>query len=638
MIDRLLKLFPEALGCLLALLFCCCSADSEADETQEAVVEEVPDEDSDDLMANTTFDRTVSVVFSTDGTATVSNAGSDFEVVVSGNDVTVTNNGSENVIYALSGTTTDGCFKLYSSKKQAIALNGVSITNKDGAAINNQSKKRTFVTVEGTNYLTDGPSYNTPDGEDEKAAFFSEGQLVFSGSGSLTVTASGGAGITSDDYLRFLSAPTVTVRSSAGHGIRGKEAVIIASGTIEVSSSAAMKKGIASDGKVTIMDGTVTASVSGAAAYDSDDAEYKGAAGIKADVTFRMTGGQLTVVSTGNGGKGIKVGSSSTTGTGYFEGGTVNVKVSGSNYGSSNNGGRGRAPRMPQAFGQPGAMDMPPMGMYPPEPPFGPEEDGPAPDRVSAAPGFASNSSDNSVSAKGIKSTGDLFFTDGIVTVTASAHEGIEAKGEMKVSGGQVYAQSSDDAINSASHMTITGGYVCAYSTGNDGLDANGNCYVKGGVVYAVGAGSPEMGIDANTEGGYKLYVSGGTLVAVGGLENGSSLTQSCYSASWSDNTWYALYSGGDLAFVFKTPSSGGSGLVVSTSATPSLKSGVTASGTACFNTMGYIDATVSGGSSVALSSYTGGNGGGGGPRWMPRPPVGPGQQVPGSGDFEKNF
>lgn len=142
------------------------------------------------------------------------------------------------------------------------------------------------------------------------------------------------------------------------------------------------------------------------------------------------------------------------------------------------------------------------------------------------------------------------------------------------------------------------------------------------GEFYTSGATSPELGIDANTEGGYKLYVQGGTIVAVGGLESGASLTQSCYKASsWSKNTWYALTVGNDV-FAFKTPSSGGSTMVVSGASTPTLKSGVTASGTSIFDGAGYYPASATGGSSVTLSSYSGNSGGpggggpGGGGRW----------------------
>ena len=193
--------------------------------------------------------------------------------------------------------------------------------------------------------------------------------------------------------------------------------------------------------------------------------------------------------------------------------------------------------------------------------------------------------------------------------MTCKSHEGIEAKGPRTISGGTIYSYSSDDAINAAGDLTVSGGYVCAISTGNDGMDANGNFYIKGGVVYAVGSGTPEVAVDANTEDGKKLYVQGGTLVAIGGLENGSQLSQSCYSASsWTQNAMYALYSGNDVAFVFKAPSRGGNGLVVSTAGTPSLKTGVSVSGgTEIWGGNAVSGGTVTGGSSVKLSSYTGG-------------------------------
>ena len=131
------------------------------------------------------------------------------------------------------------------------------------------------------------------------------------------------------------------------------------------------------------------------------------------------------------------------------------------------------------------------------------------------------------------------------------------------------------------------------------------------------------MAIDANTEGGYKLYVQGGTLIAIGCLESGASLTQSCYSASWSKNTWYSMTVGNDV-YAFKTPSSGGTTLVVSGVSEPTLKSGITTSGgISWFEGMLITDGSVSGGSSVTLTSYTGGNGGGpggGGPGGGGRP------------------
>lgn len=521
--------------------------------------------DEEDLVANTDFDRTITIVFSSSG-ATVTGDGNGI-VSVDGNKVTADNTStSEKVMYRLSGTASNGFFKVYSKNKQAIVLDGVSITNPTGSAINNQGKKRCFVVVNGSNSLADGSSYTaTPDGEDEKAAFFSEGQLVFSGEGSLEVTAKGKAGITSDDYVSFLSSPKVTVKSSAGHGIRGKDAVSVFDGTLDVTVSAAMKKGIASDSLVVFAGGATTVKVTGGTAYDDEDQEYKASAGVKADQVFIISGGELEVSNSGQGGKGI-----SGDGKGYFQGGTVKVAVTGSNYGQSSSGGH--------------------MGW-----------------------GGGSSSSGNSTSAKGIKFDGNLYISGGDIYVTAANHEAVESKGILEISGGTVYAQSKDDAINSAGDMAIKGGFVCAYSTGNDGLDANGNLYIEDGFVYAISSGGAEVAVDANTEGGKKLYLNGGTVVALGGLERGSSLSQSCYSASsWNRNTWYSITVGSATA-AFKTPSSGGSGIVVSGSSTPTLKSGVTVSGgNPIFNGMFNADGTISGGSTVSLQSYSSGGGMGG--------------------------
>ena len=529
----------------------------------------------DDKVANTTFVRTVQVTFS-GSSAQVTGTSSDFTVAIDGAGVTITNNGSEAVIYDLSGASTDGYFKLYSTKKQEILLNGLNLTNKNGAAINNQSHKRTFVVVKGTNTLADGASYTqTPSDEDEKAAFFSEGQLVFSGDGSLTVNATGKAGITSDDYVRFMDAPTIKVTSSTGHGVRGKEAIIVSDGTVDVNVSGTGKKGFSSDTLVYIGGGVTTIKTTGSAG--EIDGELTGVAGIKADLRFEMVDGVLNVTSTGTGAKGI-----SGDNVAYFKGGMVTVDVSGANYGTSSSGG-GFGPGGPGGWGGWGG----------------------------------SSSSDNSVASKGIKFDGNLYISGGKITVKSAKHEAIEAKGVIQISGGEVYAYSSDDAINAGGDFTIDGGAVYAQSTGNDGLDANGNFYIKGGIVFALGSGGAELAIDANSEAQKKLTVTGGTIIAVGGLESGASLSQTCWSAGTvKANTAYALFDkDGKVLGAFKTPTTGNLTLVLSAPSLNSVKYGVTISGgTSLLNGVYSQDASVSGGSGCTLSSYTGGSGGHGGP------------------------
>jgi len=549
-------------------------------------------EESDDNVGLTEFDRTIYVAYSSSG-ATIT-GDSNGIVTVNGNKVVADNTGTdEKVIYELSGTASDGYFKLYSDRKQAIVLNGVSITSSTGAAINVQGTpakpnkgKRTFVVVNGTNTLADASSaaYSTVTSsegveEDQKAVFFGEGQLVFSGSGSLTINANNKkskSALASDDYVRFMSSPTVTINagSSAGHGVKANDYIKVSAGTISATVAADMKKGFKSDSLVRIDGGVTTIKVTGSANYDSEDDEYSGSAGIKADLLFEMTGGTVNITNSGTGGKGIKVGGSNTdkilvylTEPSKITGGTLNVDVTGSNYTKGDVSAKG------------------------------------------IKIGWAVKNSNGKTYSN---MTGDLEISGGSVNVTCKNNEALEVKKTITVSGGSVFASSSsDDAINSASTFTINDGYVCGLSTSNDALDANGNFFINGGVVMACGKAQPDLAIDANTEGGFKLYVKGGTLFTLAGLESGASLTQSCYSSSSvpSSGKWCSL-TVGSATWAFKAPSSVSSPLVVSGSSQPTLKTGVTVSGGTSYCN-GYVlyNPTVSGGSSATLDSYTSGSG-----------------------------
>ncbi len=532
---------------------------------------------SEDDISNTTFTRMITVTYSG---STASITGDHYGYVsTSGANVTVNNTGTENIIYKLTGSSTKGSFKLYSSKKQAILLDGLTLANPDGAAINNQSGKRTFVMIEGANNLSDGSSaaYSTSDDEDMKGVLFSEGQLVFSGSGSLTVTANNKqskSAIVSDDYVRVMGNPTIKVTSgsSAGHGIRGKEYVQITSGELSVATSAAMKKGIGSDDYVLVEGGKTDINVSGGVAYDSDDSEYKGSAGIKADNYFAMTGGSVTIKNTGAGGKGVSAGSydydseKHTLSDSYISGGTLDITTTGSE-----------------------SNDVSSKGI-----------------KI----GYKEKSGNKYVYA------GNLKISGGVIIVKVSKSEGLEAKGNLTFSGGETYVTSSaDDAINCQGELNVNDGYIYAYSSQNDAMDSNGNMKLNGGYVFAVTTkGQPEVALDANTEGGYKLYInSGATVVAYGGLEKGYSSSQTINTASCTAGSWNALYDSKDYVVAFKAPS-GVSSVAVTGPTFRSFYKGVSVSGETFCNGI-WAKSGISGGTVTNLSTYSGGMGGmGGGP------------------------
>ena len=545
------------------------------------------DPDSDDDISNTVFTRLITVDYKASGaTVTGWNAVSDvMDVTIDGNRVTINYTGTENVVYKLTGSTSNGFFKLYSGRKQALWLDGVSITNTAGAAINNQSGKRTFVYVDGTNSLSDGSSaaYTTDSGEDCKGVFFSEGQLIFSGSGALTVTANnshGKSGIASDDYIRLMSGPAVTVScgSSAGHGVKVNEYVQMSAGSLDITTRAAMKKGITSDNYVLIEGGDINLNISGGVAKDSDSGEYKGSAGINSDNYFGITGGTVTINNTGAGGKGISTGDydyepeNHTLTDSYITGGVIRITTSGSktndvtckgikvgykySTGSSSGGG---------GWGGWG--------------------------------GWGGNTNNTY--------GGNLRIDGGKIYVTCLHAEGIEVKGTLTFNGGETYAYSTgDDAINSQGKMTINDGFICGYSTANDGLDTNNDMDINGGYVIGITTrGNPEVGLDAASENRFKVSInSGATVVVYGGIERGYSSQQPVRTMNIQSGGWNGLWNGSEFIAAFKSPAN----VTTMTVSAPSLSNtaykGVSVNGETFCEGCWAVDG-ISGGTEVSIGN-----------------------------------
>lgn len=483
-------------------------------------------------------------------------------VTADGGNVTVSST-SKNIAYELSGSTSDGSFKIYSEKKFKLVLNGVDITNPTGAAINNQGKRAYVVVNDGTeNTLTDGSSYTMVDGEDQKGTLFSEGKLAFSGTGKLSVYAVGKNGIVSDDYVFIRPNTNIYVKSTASNGIKSNDGIIIRGGVVNVEVTGDASKGLKTDGVVQIEGGRITAITSGGTEYDSDDQEYKGCSAVNTDSIFVMTGGELNVKSTGTGGKGIKVDQTFT-----ISGGTINAIATGSNF-------------------------------------------------------TVRTGNDSGVSAKAIKADGDMTIEGGQIMARAASHEAIETKGRLTVNAGSMAAYSSDDAINSAGDMVINGGSVYSYSTGNDGLDANGNLTVNGGLVIGCGTTSPEEGIDAAE--GKTMSFNGGTVIGIGGgaeSASGSQQKATLSGVSVSNGAYLTVKdASGNNLFAFKVPRAySGATLQVSSpkfvsGTTYTLSTATSASGSDDYF-YGYIaNATVSGetqiGTFTTSTTTSGGMGG----------------------------
>ena len=563
-------------------------------------------------------DNLVSIVY--DGTtAKVSVAGNVaqyVEATVSGAHVTIVQSNTaavddDEITYQLSGSSSDGSLTLDGSYKCTVSLAGVTLTNPGGAAINITNSKRIQLSAKKNtiNTLTDAA------GGSQKACIYSKGQLQLQGNGTLNVagytkhaiksgdyitvknltlniTAAAGDGINCEEYFQMKSG-TVTISGVSDDGIQcdlGGTAstgettdhededsgnIYLEGGTLNVTVTATAAKAVKSEGDMRVSGGDITCKTTGGGSWDTDDMKTKAAACMSADGNMTISGGTLTLTSTGAGGKGISV-----DGTLTVTDGTVNVNTSGNAVVASSSG---------------------------------------TISTVSNSQQLDRYTSDYKSLPKGIKADGDININGGTLNVVTkgAGGEGIESKSMLTMTDGYVYASTADDGINCSSTMTISGGYIMVSSSGNDGLDANGNMNITGGNIFSVCAGGAEVGLDAAEQ--YKLNITGGNIVAIGGFEKGANVSGGTakQAGSYTKGAWYALYNGSDTAFAFKVPSNSSMGdkLVVYTTGTPSLKSGVTGSGDAFWSGNGYSSAT--GGSTVSLSDYNsnsgGGPGGGGG-------------------------
>lgn len=594
----------------------------------------------------TDVDNIVRVVFE-DTTVRVSasqNILANLTVLRGGAHVSVVQNAdvASEITYNLSGSSSDGGFYNEGSFKSTIELNGLTLTNKSavfsGAAVHIQNGKRIKVKPLNStvNTLVDASNGN------QKGCLYIKGHAEFAQSGTLNVTGKVKHGIKCGEYFSIKNA-TINVLGAVGDGINCEQFFLMQSGAISISGIAddgiqcdiedpdtgstgetidhededsgnvyilggtinatitgIAAKGIKAEGAITISDGAISVTTSGKGKWDADDQETKAAACISSDANVAISGGTINLTSTGSGGKGLKCDSLLT-----ISGGTITIATTGNLY--YNNGST-------ENTNYTGNTDNVDSKYY------------------SSPKGIKAGSKTESGSGWNVTYTyaGGIVIDGGKIVVSTAGRnaEGIESKSTLVINGGEIVVNAYDDAINSASDLTINDGLIYVRATNNDGIDANGNIYIKGGIVYAIGASSPEVAIDANSEEQKKLYISGGTVVAVGGLESGASITGgTCkQTSSWTASTWHALYNDGELVFAFKTPTksnNGGGGpggggggsqkLVVYTSSTPTLKSGVTAGGTEIFGGVGYYPATASGGSDVTLSAYSNSGGGPGG-------------------------
>jgi hypothetical protein len=252
---------------------------------------------ADDLIAGSTFPTTIAIAFGATGATITPATTTGVTIDQTGGDVVITSTAT-GVGFTVSGTTADGSVKIYSDKKFLLTLNNANITNLNGPAINIQSSKRAFVTVAdgSTNTLADGVVYAASATEDQKGTFFSEGQLIFGGTGTLNIAGNNKHGLVSDDYVRVISG-NINITKSISDGIHTNSAFIADGGKIKITSGT---DGIETEkGNIIINDGSNITIASGG---EGIKASYTGT-DVKIVPYININGGTINIASTG--GEGI---------------------------------------------------------------------------------------------------------------------------------------------------------------------------------------------------------------------------------------------------------------------------------------------------------------------------------------------
>ncbi len=498
-----------------------------------------------------------------DNTVAVAYSGAQAKVVIAGNIaryVTATVDGAHvsifqseevsestcgEIIYSLSGSSTDGEFYMEGTYKASVELRGLTLTNPNGAAINIQDGKRIELSVkkDTENTLTDGASGS------QKGCLVCKGHLELKGKGVLNIYGNVAHGIYAKEYVEMKNC-TVNVLSAVKDGLNCNQyflmesgalnisgvaddgiqvsykddtdreaedtgSITVSGGTINVTTTGTATKGLKADGDITVAGGEITVVTSGGGKWDTDDNKTKAASCLSADGKVQIDGGTLQLTSSGAGGKGINC-----DGEFIINDGALTISTTGGLYAYVNG---------TEYSNYTGSTDR--------------------------------LTSDQKSSAKGVKADGNVTINGGSINVSTVGNgaEGIESKAELTINDGTIIVNACDDAINSSSHMYIKGGDITVVATDNDGLDSNGNMYIMGGTIKAFGTTSPECGIDANEEEGYSVIFTGGTLLAVGGgnsVPSTSESTQPYVSTNMNvtANTEITLKSGDTVLATFTVP------------------------------------------------------------------------------------
>ena len=585
---RKIKLLPLVLA--LTLLLCSCGNNGTGDNNSGNGSGNQTGDGSNGTPVDTDFSKTDEDMFSNRDSDTSykdanfvtiqlngnSATASSDKVQISGSTITITDEGT----YVISGTLDDGMIIVNAEEtdKPQIVLDNANITNSSSAAIYILEADKVFITLkeDSSNSLSNGGSFVAIDENNIDGVIYSKQDLTLNGEGSLTISAPADHGIVCKDDLVFTGG-TYSI-TSAGHGLDVNDSVRVSGGNFTIDAG---KDGIHVENTDDGTKGFVYIS------NGSFDIEAEGD-GIDAGYYVQIENGSFTLLCGGGyengeqhssdnwgnmgggmpggmpGGGGGRPGGRSGTTTDTTDDGSTSMKGIKGNSSILINGG---------TFNIDSADD----GIH------------------SNLSVYINNGSFTIASGDdGIHGEEELTITGGSIDITES-YEGLEAL-DIKVSGGSIKLQSTDDGINAAGgtdssgtggrdqmfggggmggmhggmsagngSIVISGGSIFMYAQG-DGIDANGTLEISGGTTIVTG---PTQGDTAILDYDSSATITGGTFIGVGAINMAQTFSSNsqgvlALQASGSGGSEIKLLDASDKEIITYTPEQNFSCIILS--------------------------------------------------------------------------
>ena len=449
--------------------------------------------------SRTEYDTSKAVTIQLNGTSATASSNS---VQINGSTVVI----KEEATYVISGAL-NGMLVVDApdTAKLQLVLNGVDITSETSAALYILEADKVFVTLANgtTNALSNSGSFTAVDDNNIDGALFSKQDLTLNGSGSLTVTSPAGHGIVCKDDL-VITGGTYVV-NSASHGLDANDSVRIenAALTIDAGKDAihCENSDDATKGFIYISSGMIKAEAEGD--------------GIAASAYMQVVDGTIDLLVGGGSENGSKAQSDNF--GGFMGGGHGGGRPGG--MGSNNPSNTTTEESSTSMKGLKSANSMQISG--------GNITINSADDAIHSDVSLTINGGIFTIASgdDAIHAEDTLTVTAGNIDISES-YEGLEAL-HIDIQGGDIKLVASDDGLNAAGgtdQSGTTGGRDGMFGGGPGGMgggrpggggfggmsgNSNGSIKVSGGNLYINSSGD---GLDANGT----LEISGGYTVVVG--------------------------------------------------------------------------------------------------------------------------